>query len=520
MTKESRFIPIASISSFQLKPTALTKLAAEIGTNNKFSPPELPPEVNQYQTRSPRSLDEIFMDLAQGNAENISLLEWVYCISYKKDWDQKHSKDQRLSTSRLIWESAIDNDVVKQRLYWRLAHYYDGYRNSLAPSLVETFSNLSDVNDDDLPVKILITLQRRDPLLPIAKLSLQEELTPQDLFKTAQLPTNLSIIDHALEYVATAFSEQLNPKQKNVNWLLNCLQDMTIAQEISAVETLLKTVSAEVGGQFNNLVQWLQTNYSSRATASKWNRLSPEGKSALRQWFSAANYRDFQRLVEIILKRLPLQDWEENQLDSRKYFWEQYSDRFERIRILLPQSSVNVVGNQIQQDIDIIKNDGSEETEVCIFDFGDWFVVEFFRGSGSETRIFNRHQYPNIEEELFESSQLSVKRLRAFGGERHDHKYLWQVYCERWLRKRGILPNSGTTHFKRRNKNNPNQPYLDPYNPQQGLREPDREKQWKRESVLVRWRREIDQLEREARAAFPLPLFSSSIASLYPRKGS
>ncbi|MDR9404415.1 MAG: EH signature domain-containing protein [Halothece sp. Uz-M2-17] len=501
-----KFKTIQPLPEFQLQPTALTKLAPEIGTNHKFSPPELPPEVNQYQTRPPRSLDDIFMDLEQRNAENISLLEWVYCIYYKKDWDQKHSKDQQLSTSRLIWEGAIDNDAIKQRLCWRLAYYYDGHRNrnSLAPSLVETFSTLSDIHGNDLAVKILCTLQKRDPVLPIAKLSLRKELTPKDLFKTAQLPTNLSIINDALEYVVTAFSEHLNPTRKEASWLLNCFEIMTVEQEISAVETLLKKVSAEVGGQFNNLVQWLQNNYSPRATASQWSRLSTEAKSTLRQWFGAANYRDFQKLVEIILKRLPLQDWEKNQLDSRKYFWEQYSDRFERIRILLPQSSVNVVGNQIQQDIDVIKHDRSEETEVCIFDFGNWFVVEFFRGSGSETRIFKRDQYPNLEQKLFESSQLSVKRLRAFGGEVHDHKYLWQIDCEKWLRERGILPNPGTTYFKRRNRDDPNRPHHDPYNPKTGLplRDPYGDKRRKRERDLMRWRREIEQLEREARSAF------------------
>jgi hypothetical protein len=443
------------------------------------------------------------MDLEQGNTEAISLLEWVYCIYYKKDWDQKHSKDQQLSTSRLIWENSIDNDAIKQRLCWRLAYYYDGYRDSLAPSFVETFSTLSDIHDDNLAVKILCTLQKRDQVLAVAKLSLCKNLTPKDLFKIAQLPTNLSIINDALEYVVTAFSERLNPTQEEAIWLLNCFEIMTVEQEISAVETLLKKVSAEVGGQFNNLVQWLHNNYSPRVTVSQWSRLSTEAKSALRQWLGAANYRDFQKLVEIILKRLPLQNWEKNQLDSRKYFWEQYSDRFERIRILLPQSSVNVVGNQIQQD-DVIKDDGSEETEVCIFDFGDWFVVEFFRGSGSETRIFKRDQYPNLEQELFECSQLSVKRLRAFGGKVHDHKYLWQIDCEKWLRERGILPNAGTSHFKRRNKNNPNQPYRDRYNPNTGLplHDPDGDKRRTRTRDLMRWRRDIEQLEREAKRAF------------------
>ena len=503
------FKSIVSIEPLQLKPTALQRLAYNLENKTEYLPPDLPPEVAQYNNLTPRSLDEILMDLEDENTDNITLLEWVYCIYAKQEWDSEHSSEQRLATSRLVWENAIGNDMLKQRLCSRLAYYYDGNKKVLAPSFVETFSTLSDVvGKYDLAVNILHRLKQRDPLLPLAQLSLAEELTPKNLFITAQLPSNLSIINDVLEYVVTAFS-QSKLQQNKTNWLVQCLEDMTVEQEISAVETLLKNVSAEIGGQFPNLVTWLQNNYGSRTTASKWNRLSSEGKSALRQWFGAANYRDFQRLVDIILQRLPLPDWEQNQLDSRKYFWEHYSDQFQRIRILLPQSSVNAVGNELKQDVDILQDDGSDETEVCIFDFGDWFVVEFFRGSGSETRIFNRHQYPNIEQELFESSQLSVKRLRALGGKVHDHKYLWQIYCERWLRERRIVPNPGTTYFKRRNKHNPNQPYRDPYDPQKGLREPDADKQSKRKEVLRRWQREIEQLEKEAEAAFPPPKLPS-----------
>lgn len=494
------FQSIVSIQPLQLKLTELTKLATEIGNNTKFDPPKLPQKVEEYKAHPPRSLDDIFMDLEQGNVDRITPLEWVYCIYRKSTWDSQHSKDEQVLTSQLVWQEAIDNYPLKCRLCWRLVYYYDGYQNSLAQSFVETFSTLVDqYEDDDLTIELLSLLQQREPLLQIAQLAQNEELTPVQLFLAAELPTNLSIINDTLEYTVTVFASHSKPKEKHANWLLSCFQEMEIDQEISSVDTLLNSVSAEVGGQFPSLVQWLQNNYGSHATGSKWERLSSEGKIALRQWIGAANYQDFQKLVNLILQRLELPQWEENQLDSRKYFWQHYSDRFERIRILLPQSSINVVGNQLQQDIDILKDDGSDPTEICIFDFGDWFVVEFFRGTGSETRLFNRYQNPNLEKELFESSGLSVKRLRALGGEVHDHKYLWQVYCEQWLRERQILPNPNTRRFYRRNRNNPNQPLSDPYDPKKGLPYPNAEKRAKREKTLVSWREDIKRLELEAK---------------------
>ena len=168
------------------------------------------------------------------------------------------------------------------------------------------------------------------------------------------------------------------------------------------------------------------------------------------------------------------------------------SDRFERIRILLPQSSVNILGSYLNhQDIEILQEDSSDPTEICIFDFGDWFLVEFFRGNGSETRIFRKDAV--IEQTLFNSS-LSIKKLRALNSNNavHDHVFCWQYFCEQWLRQRNILPNQGTEHFKGLSYQ------YNTYSSQKGLPQPSCENMRKRERNLEYWRRDIFKLEREA----------------------
>ncbi|MGF1590025.1 MAG: EH signature domain-containing protein [Pleurocapsa sp.] len=99
------------------------------------------------------------------------------------------------------------------------------------------------------------------------------------------------------------------------------------------------------------------------------------------------------------------------------------------------------------QDVEILQEDGSDPTEICIFDFGDWFVVEFFRGTGSETRIFKKDA--KTEQQLF-NSQLSIKKLRYLGLNNpiHDHVICWQYFCEQLLRQKNIFPNQGTENFK------------------------------------------------------------------------
>lgn len=257
---------------------------------------------------------------------------------------------------------------------------------------------------------------------------------------------------------------------------MRCLDEMSLKQQVSAVNDLLTQVSTKVGGSFPKLVDWLRRYYDPRITGERWHQLSERAKRALREWIGAVNYGDFANLVDRLLNVLSLDDWEERQLRSRRKFWANYSNRFERIRILLPQTSVNALKHGVfTADIEILATDGSTPTEVCIFDFGEWFVVEFFRGAGSETRLFPRNT--QIEQVLFGFPKLSAKLIRRLGGEVHDHKYLWQVYCEEWLRNKGIYPNPGTSPSR-----NPTDAQLQ-----------DRVK------GLVRWEIDIKNLEREAK---------------------
>ena len=242
------------------------------------------------------------------------------------------------------------------------------------------------------------------------------------------------------------------------------------------MEVLLTQVPIKVGGNFPLLVAWLREHYNPQVTGERWYKLSEGAKRALREWIGAVNYNDFANLVDRLLNAVSLKDWEERQLRSRRKFWFDYSNRFERLRILLPQTSVNALEDRVfTTDIETLGIDGSDPTEVCIFDFGEWFVVEIFRGTGSETRLFRRST--QIEQVLFGSPKLSVKKIRRLGGEKHDHVFLWQVYCPEWLQNKGIYPNPGTPP--------PRQPTED-------------DKQ-KRPGKLKWWKHEIKKLEREAR---------------------
>lgn len=470
-----QFSPLILPEPPQFQPNNLMELARNLGSSGSF--PNLKKLENSPIPKS-RSIEEILAQIQHNQANQVSGLEWVYCIQSKALWDREHP-DSSKATSKAIWEVATHNKWLSSLLLWRLALYHSGQgEKALAPTLAECFPTFVSLtkNPKPLPIQIVELVIQGQSGAEVARIAREYLLTPKELLKRAELPQWIPVVEKASDYIARQFSTLHSPNIQQVDWLLRCLDEMLVEQQISTVNDLLTQIPTTVGGSFPKLVDWLQRYYSPRGTGERWHRLTEQAKRALREWIGAINYGDFANLVDRLLNILSLDDWEERQLRSRRKFWADYSNRFERIRILLPQTSVNVLERRVfTADIEILATDGSTPTEVCIFDFNEWFVVEFFRGAGSETRLFPRNVY--IEQVLFGSSRLSVKKLRRLGGEVHDHKYCWQFFCEKWLQEKGIYPNPG----------------LNPRTIPEDYKLRDREKQ------LLRWQQDIEKLEREAK---------------------
>jgi len=452
--------------------------------NDPSAYPELD-NLGEISATPPRPLDEIFSDIQNGQADSVSLLEWAFCLYKKIDWDRENPTQSR-QTSEAIWEQATRNSWLKNFLFWRLTLYLSNPKyDNLAPSLADCFPNFAPrfTDSDTLKVKILIALGKPQSDRELAKLSWQNFLTPEELLKTAQLPPVIPTANAALDAIVELFCTEKKHDIEDQEFLIKCLNQMSSMQQIGAVENLVSKITPEIGSTLSKLVEWLRLNYGPRTVNSQWHQLSQSAKSGVHKWIKAASYGDFERLVNVLLQHLDSNDDQHNQLSRRKDFWSNYSEHFERIRILLPQASANTLGSHLEGDVDILRADGSELTEICIFDFRRWFVVEFFRGC-SEIHLFDRDKQPNIEQELFESPTLSIKQIRRLGGEIHDHVFLWQTYCEKWLREKfNIRPNSGTTIFKGLGLN------CAIYDQNTGLPTPSTEDQQTRENLLRNWRR-------------------------------
>lgn len=422
------------------------------------------------------SVDKVLQAIEQGKADEISRLDWVYCLYAKPQWDQENIAQAR-TTSAAIWQVAISHSWLQNQLLWRLAVYYGSQEKQvLAESLAASFDVFanSDLSKNLLSVQIIQALRSQRAGLQLAKIACEQQVTQAEFLNKIQglLPTWIPLFSEFIDYVVPYFATIKSPNFQQVKWLLSCLDEMPNSHQVKAVNHLLTNVSNDIATRHSLLVDWLLNNYRN---GENWYKLSDLARQRLREWIGGINYGDFQKLVDILLHRLNLQDFESNQLRRRRDFWSNYSNRFERLRILLPKTSQIAIGYEIQGDVDLLKDDGSDRTEVCIFDFGEWFVVEFFRGKGSEMRLLPKNT--RNQQILFGETTLCVKLIRSLGGERHDHVFLWQVFVPAWLKNHGIIPNSNT----------------------QPSRNPTADQLRQRERRLEFWKREIEYLELEAR---------------------
>jgi hypothetical protein len=421
------------------------------------------------------TVDKVLEAIEQGKADQVSQLEWIYCISAKEEWDNQNLNRSQ-STSSKIWQVAIYNSWLQHQLIWRLALYCNGQKERVLPkSIVDSFGIFANNEKIKtlLKVKVILAINSENTGKKLAKIACEYNFNRAEFINEikSDIPVWISVFNQFIEYIAPHFCTINNPSNQQVSWLLSCLQEMSKIQQLTAVDDLLINIDENIANQHSQLVAWLSQNYRS---GENWLGLSELARKKLRNLIGAINYGDFQRLVELILPTLSSQK-QKDQIEARQEFWRKYSNRFEKIRILLPQNSYNFLGNKIAGDIDVLKNDGSDPTEVCIFDFGDWIVVEFFRGRGSETRLLPKTS--KNQQILFNESQLSVKCIRCLGGEKHDHVYLWQELCPQWLENKAILTNNG-------------------FHPRKELKQ---EKLQKRERGLNFWEETIRDLEQEAK---------------------
>ena len=267
------------------------------GFLDPIAPPELPPGVPRYRSTTPRSIDEILADIEVGNADDVTMLEWVYLFYAKADWDRKQNEQQKSdrvrATSQAIWKFAQCDRALESLLFWRLALFYDSkFQNKqvLPPSLVNTFTEfVSQFKESDpLTVDILAALAKNQGNRQIAALCFQNLLTPKSLVQ-GKIPESIYGMDETFLLISDKFIGEENQNKEQAKLLIDCLNEMSRETQLTGVEYLLTEVPNEIAGQFPILVNWVQQYYGISSPGTRWSELSEEAQAALHNWLGALN---------------------------------------------------------------------------------------------------------------------------------------------------------------------------------------------------------------------------------------
>jgi hypothetical protein len=432
----------------QVSPFRLAELADDIPPSSRNIP----------------NIDQILEKINNGQSSTLSAVDCFWCVLKKTAWDNQRSPQEAINSSKQLWIAAIENKLLK---YYLLRGYLRGYLENQTFSLslkeaFDSFKNALPKNDVTAVLIQAISLIPTQGVYPIVYNSAQIQWGKREILEFIQEYTGLVTIDlsgFTLE-VASFFSiESQNARIKsddyNVrmgSWLINCLNQETdiIGEQAKAVEIILAEVRKEDGGKYLEFVEWLKQNYQ-KGDRAKY--LSERARRKLREWIGAVNFADFAKLIRLVADSLPdfennRKNKQKNQLLKRSYFWENYSDNFSEVRIFIPTSSERIISSSFLNEYTILYGYHSEPTEICVFDFDTHIIVEFFRGKSSEIRLFSCLEDITIRDKLFSSNSLSISDIRHLGGKIHDHAYFWQYYCERWLSKHNIYPNSTLTMFR------------------------------------------------------------------------
>lgn len=448
------------------------------------------------------AIEEIRDKIQQDQIQQINRIEWLWLITHSKDWQLQKESEDHLSEIEIqqlaidVWTSAFDlyNQASDNDDYWllkELAHRLLSQQGQkLAKPLLESWHKLpSDrcLDEAKLIFKILRIIRdssTEDAELKLLKLSYQYQLLPSQFWaKTDPVFPRLDCLKKYFYQLPNLFTKIDKEISDSTQFFIDVLENINAfaseAEQAKVADLCLVQWEVEFFDDKPQLLQWFIREYHK---TSKGSLLSSAAIAKLSQLVGVISYQVFDSIIKSVIDKVSPQEYEKKRLRSRKEFWEEYTDSFVDIRVLLPKKSYSLFGNDITSQVSILEEDGSEESEVCIFELKNGMLIaEIFRGEGSDLRIFEK-KYQNF---LFNEPSLSIQKIRALGGERHDHLHLWKTICRELLEKNHAIFMNQKSNFSLH------------------LNKPSEKDIKDRERQLRFWIPKIERLEREARLKYP-----------------
>lgn len=402
----------------------------------------------------PRTLLELIALVDEGKADAISVLEWLDVIENEHHWVNL-SADQEREACRAIWTVICTHPILGGIAFFKAALAAQGQPSTMVSPLVSTMSIVRSVAglNPACAQKIdwVNAIQHRD-YRTLAQACYDANVAPRKRIKQLMLPNANNYGDEIVPYLAQCPDEKLT-KQDQI-WLESCFDELkTTRQRVAFCEQILLTYGSKL--QNGVLLSLLETHCLPTGEHSLWYQLSDASLQALKSLFKLTSFSELQAITNKLLSRslvdrLSIPDEQQNQILGRTLFWSNYSEKFDRLRAILPRESNALLeesGLKFSEQVCVFKQHSANNVEVFVFGLGKLIVVEVLRGPISESRFYKNNKWN--AERLFDSDFHSLDELRELAQiDVHDHLFLWQYYCEKMLRTQfKVTPNDGLTRF-------------------------------------------------------------------------
>lgn len=429
----------------------------------------------------PLRLSQILKLIENGNAEAISVLEW---LSVLQDDFSAFDGEELNRICSLIWKAVSENDRLSRMAFYMAGLYLEGQVTKFPKELISTmpFARPLLRGRNVNRVSWLIAINENLYSNCVA-MALNGKRTPFEYSKELGLPASLLNRKHFIKHILPLM-HTIKTKQGR-DWFLSCLSQMTRRECMELTESLL----IDYATLHESLTDWLEENCLPSSNSTMWYELSSQSRQILNEKFRLNNFYTLEMLIEEMCsstnaKSLPLSDRDIRQLNSRANFWSNYSEKISQTRLLIPYKVAEYVTTEVQMqnaERKVLPNELGEDAEVCILNIGNRIIVEVLRGNASEIRIFDASD--RNKQRLFQDNNISLKGIRQMACSCiHDHVKAWQFFCEQMLRtQHDVLPNENTTKFKGLPRN------ISAYSQRDGLAKPSDTLLEERTSQLDSW---------------------------------
>lgn len=399
----------------------------------------------------PKSVEIILELLEQQNWNDISVIEWIFFFESDEPWlTTDNDKLNKIAVS--VLQAIVKSPTVLNLAIFRAALALESSKNKFPAILLNNLRLVLDyIKSDADKLRIDFVLKAKDQrFLEIVLLTMEHQLTPAQFLNKISLAKCTYLYTEICNNISEVFKRF--DVLEDAGWLINCLYEVNHQCKLSIVTKMLNSVGDLKRSQ--EIIDWLKENCDPSLDKTLWFELEPEAKKILGDLITIDDFVYVKQLSQIltsdaVAEILNIEEIVLKQIRARESFWSHYKESFLSVTVYVPKQTFELL-QSLKLGTDWLKllSGDDEASEIIVFELGKFIIVEFLRGGSSEIRLYpnnQRHSNLFLRNENLSSAQIT----QLYEIEVHDHVFLWQWACERWLRLNfQIVPDSGTKRFR------------------------------------------------------------------------